>query len=247
MNDLFRWLQLAGLAVATSLASSATLAADIDWSFADHPHPGMFEFTSGELAKIETVEPEKDLSDDERYCSQIVPVHYQIYNERYPDYSSSGEEQARWQAWKNHTVRDKKDPASYCVVFNAAAKLQDLGIWPLDQKLIFCGRYLRSPENPHESALIDAIDEVVTYAKLGDSLATTILFWGHKSTGAIQLNPDVEYYVRKSMRESRLANLLTDTSHIDPKLSDEKRDFLDQAVERDDFASVLENTPPCAQ
>lgn len=241
---LANWLQIAVVALAIALLGSKTLAADIDWSFADNPHPEFLELRESQQSTfLDTFGKYREFSFS-RYCREILRVQYKFYNEHYPAFSQVGDAQTRHKAWKEYVVESRKTSPG-CVVTLTSNELENMRNWPTEADLFYCGRFSRLARTEHEAHFVRLVQEMKTYAKLGDTSAYQKLAASVPAGHPIRLNPDVSYFLGKSLGKIRYLEPYADTSHLDPKLSDEKRQFLDEAVERDDFASVLESTPPC--
>jgi len=110
----------------------------------------------------------------------------------------------------------------------------------------FCGLYSRPPATATEREAAKFIDELFEYTKYGSNSAISALLTANRLMGIVEMNPDVEYYIsRLVVPELKGERPPRDVSHLKPLLSEERRAFVDRAVENFDLQTVLDTTEPC--
>ncbi|NKB53813.1 MAG: hypothetical protein GKR97_16620 [Rhizobiaceae bacterium] len=215
-------------------------AIKLDWSFADHPYPDRSEYTEAEVEALEAArEPGETYTNN---CGLGIQAQYKIYNDRYPEFAKVADENERFLAWKYHIVADGKDWLGGCVFGMSFLTILDL-IYQVE--LVFCGVFSRQPNSPVEKAFVDSVVEMREYLKLDVGVMMSHVLILHESGSSVNLNPDVEYYIRKSLEMKDLYDETFRTDHLEELLTRQRRAFLDAAVQNRDFDAVLDTTPPC--
>ncbi|MCY0096232.1 hypothetical protein [Hoeflea ulvae] len=216
------------------------------WSFKLHPHPEVQDLTLSERRL-------RDSIDFERYphiypaCLDQVDVDYAIYQGRYPAFSRQGEPAENLRAWKRHIVRQLYPGFSICVAGLPAyalqfheAELEEVGI-------VFCGRFSGQAKSPIDMFFQAQIREALDFAVDGNrGVAFGVLLYS-PARSAVRLNPDVEYYFRKSFEnDDDYLPRDWDSSHLIDQLTDQRKAFVEDAVKRRDLQAVLDTTADCA-
>ncbi len=229
--------------VAASIFVGVSFAADIDWSFTDHPHPRSHQLSAEEEAALDAAHrPDIPLN---KFCDRVVQTNFEIYNKHYPQFVATGDLQTRYSAWRYHLVAVPVPWESSCVFGQSFMKTSESLQAIIKSGLVFCGVYSRQPRTPKEREFVNDMNELVDFIGFGDPDAVWNLFNFRLSKPQINLNPGVEYFLRKSLRQNERRKNDRKTSHLEPLLSRERIEFLDQAVKRRDFEAVLQSTEPC--
>ena len=133
-----------------------------------------------------------------------------------------------------------------CIVLNLDDILQLYYEDGILDDLYFCGRFSRVPYTDAERRYAAAVTQLFDYVKLGNRRAAFFFFLNIGKNGPVLLNPDIEYYLRGLLPPAyEMDDGLDDTSHLEPLLTAERKAFLDAAIARRDFDSVLKTSPPC--
>lgn len=219
------------------------LGAEISgWSFKTHPHPHLSDMTQQEMdLRFQTKFDGTSLSVS---CNETLEVEFGIYNRRFSGFDQFGDADQRFLAWKYHIVSDDMSfvvCATHHAVFEIAAIQDEIG----KTGLMFCGKFSREPVSPLERKFVQLIEEMLSYALLGSPDAYESFTYVSEFQGLIDLNPDVEFFLREGLRRAEIFKAEWDTSHLVDQLTPQRRQFLDKAIEADDFAAVLETTAPC--
>lgn len=238
---------LAIFAVLLIAISSAAQAQQISWSFAENPQPTFADLTKEERAAIEKAEAKNAEAEPGKYCAELPRAYFKIYNDRYPAFAERENELARYMAWKAHMVAQGMSSPSTCIVGDASIQLMRSMSWPAHIDLLFCGKYSRAPQNSDEEKLQDDLNELVEYAKLGSADAISSLLVANSDNPPIILNADVEYYLRKALKQTGEHESQWDTSHLEQSPNNERMQLLGKALETYDLALVLQTTHPCAE
>ncbi len=239
-----RSLKLAfAMLLAMFLFIGVSSAADIDWSFADHPHPEPHQLSVEEEAALNAAHrPDIPFT---KFCDRVVQANFDIYNKHYPQFAATGDFPTRYSAWRYHLVAVPVPWESSCVFDQTSMKISESLQTIIKSGLVFCGVYSRQPRTPKEKEFVNDMNELVDFIGFGDPDAVWQLFNFRLSKPQINLNPDVEYFLRKSLRQNERLKNDRKTSHLEPLLSRERIEFIDQAVKRRDFEAVLQSTRPC--
>ena len=218
-------------------------AAEIgDWSFEDHPHPQYLQLTNEEKLFM------KRLSrvDKEISCKKKIAGAYKIYKDRYSDFKNSNNAEGQLKLWKKHIMKGNYHDLELCIVLNIDDILPLYYEDGIVDDLYFCGRFSRVPYTDAERRYAAAVTQLFDYVKLGNRRAAFFFFLNIGKNGPVLLNPDIEYYLRGLLPPAyEMDDGLDDTSHLEPLLTAERKAFLDAAIARRDFDSVLKTSPPC--
>lgn len=179
------------------------------------------------------------------FCADAVDVDYEIYNRRYPAFANQGNPKENLRAWKRHIVKQRYPGFSWCVgslpnyaIDWYAEELESAGIF-------FCGHFSALPENDADRLLADLVNEALDFW-LDGSRGVAFGFFILADKKLINLNADVEYYLRRSLEnDEEYRPEDWDTSHLIRRLTPERRAFVDAALERRDLKTVLATTPAC--
>ncbi len=213
---------------------------DIEWSFSDHPFPRKFQLTEGERDALAAPHNPGALYIEN--CELELKIGFDIYKSRYPRFAEIGDKENRFSAWKRHIVEQSKSGLQYCVVDLPFVRFIELFYWG---DLIYCGQFSREPETSVEHERVQALSEIIDYARLGKPSALSVLLILNGPDGKVRLNPDLEYYMRRLFKKLGVYDDEWDTAHLEPALSPQRQAFVEAAVEREDFAAVLDTTEPC--
>ncbi|MEM8540643.1 MAG: hypothetical protein AAGF25_06775, partial [Pseudomonadota bacterium] len=140
---------------------------------------------------------------------------------------------------------DHNNLENFCIRISAANRILDA---KYDTDLIFCGVFSLKPETSLEQAFAEAVEELTSYVDVSNLAAMHELLYHHRPGTIVWLNPDVELYVRKYAYQNTELERHEGTwytGHLEPLLAPERIEFVNAAVERGDFASVLNTTAPC--
>ena len=231
--------------VLATLTSSAR-SQHLNWSFADHPQPTAAELTKDEITAIERIESKDFQSEPEKFCIELPRTYFEIYNDRYPAFARIESGSARYLAWRAHIVERGTATPATCIVGDLSIRLMRAMSWPADIGLVYCGKYSRAPQNPQEKRFHDYLNELVEYARLGFADAISDLLVVNSDGPPVILNPDVEYYLRKTLEIGGEHEWYWNTSHLEPLLSAERVEFVNEAVKKRELNKVLQTTPHCA-
>lgn len=216
---------------------------DLEWSFSDQPHPADHTLTRDEKAPLQETAQEQGFTE---YCSKLLSAHFNIYNDRFPKFMQTGSADRRFLAWKYHVVvdgfSDGYNGAKHCVQFMAFNRASEANT---SNNLHFCGAFSDDSRIRSDREFRNAIEETISYADAGNPYALDSLLILHLPDSNVMLNPDVEFYIRKSLRINDEYKDTWDTTHLEPLLTPERIGFVNAALERGDFASVLNTTAPC--
>ncbi len=218
-------------------------AVKLDWSFADHPHPDETNLTAEERTATFLSIGWRGKPTD--FCPNVISVQFEIYNDRYPGFAEIGTEEERFKAWKIHIVEGTYDKSLDCIVGEPFMKILDVR---REVELVFCGVFSRQPISQSEKAFVNLVVEMLDYMKLGIGSVIGDLIILHKPDDPyvrVNLNPDVEYLFRKSLKLMDIYEGHFNTDHLEPHLTKQRMDFIDAAVQNRDFDAVLDTTPPC--
>lgn len=186
------------------------------------------------------------------YCVAALTYEFRYYNRLYPDFVTVGNRTWRWRQWRYHLVHNSSqminEPSrltAFCAALVPTDQLMDLELLDYESDLVFCGQYSRNPESFVEKRAVALIDELLDFARFGspDALHSFVLPLPYKRH--IQLNADVEYFMRKILQISGERNFDWSTGHLESQMSAERKGFVDEALAHGDFQSVLDTTGPC--
>ena len=236
--------------------SVGALAQNNIWSFEDNPSPRIYKLTPSEeklLNESLAKEPKSEI------CKNSLAANYKIYNDRYPDFRSIADEKTRYKNWKLHLLEIRN--GATCIYNNAYDTLKENVMAYYDSDFYYCGRFSRLPTTPKEVETKELMVELVDYVRVKPLIMSfhllilnkfSVLYSAipeFKANGLdplIKLNPDVEYFLRKSVQLEGLSGIESwDMSSLMPLLSKEKIAFLDEAANNEDFDIVLDNTAAC--
>lgn len=236
---------LLGFALGQQGVGAAVAGDAAAWQFKLHPHPEVQELTLAERTL-------RDSIDFGHYthiypaCLDKVDVYYAIYQGRYPAFSRQGESAANLRAWKRHIVKQLYPGFSICVaglpyyaLLFHEAELEEV-------EIVFCGRFSGEAKSPIDRFFRTQIREALDFAIDGNRGVAFGVFLYSPSRSAVRLNPDVEYYFRKSFEnDDDYLPRDWDTSHLIDQLTRERRAIVDDAVKRRDLQVVLDTTADC--
>jgi len=212
---------------------------ELEWSFVDNPYPFEHMLTDKERAAVQLPSEENDFA---KFCERLVQAHFKIYSDRYPQFAESGPEDKRFVAWKRHIIEDGYTFESYCIDLQPFFGLLEA---QHQVNLIFCGVFSGKPATTHERVFVHAVEKLIADADAGNFRAMHQLMNLHTPESSLSLNPDVELYIRKLLQSNDEYKKEWHTCHLEPLLTPERIEFVNTAVERGDFAAVLETTAPC--
>ena len=237
---------------ALNLSASIVIAATNDawsrglnWSFAEHPHLYRERQTLDEHAARALVD-EMEFETLHARCEEVLRVGFKIYSDRYPHFSKIGTRARRFRAWKYHIVVDYYPIEIHCAVTLPFLQLLRL-LFPNDVGLVFCGVFLREPETQKEHQFVKILEEMIDYADYGKLVIMDHFILLHEPDTSFDLNPDVEYFFRKSLQRNDEYKNVWDTRHLEPLLTRERKKFVSDAAGRKDLMSVLYTTPDCTK
>jgi len=220
-------------------------ADQLKWSFADHPHPQNYKLTSEEKIALNSI---KDKRGGIELCGKIMQTQFAIYGKRYPRFEESGSVENRFSDWKLHLLNGNYYDESECITEGLYLKVFET---KYDVGLVYCGILLRSPQTEQEYLFVESLEQLVSYSHMGVLAAMNNLLHLHKPGSAVSFNPDIELYIRKFLHKNdkfgqfNVFDGVWYTGHLEPLLTPERIEFVNTAVERGDFAAVLETTAPC--
>jgi hypothetical protein len=255
-DKLFRFVVLfmvSGIYLSTLtglLSVGAAWGKQLDWSFSEHPRPESSQHTEAERAEWMDVLSTYIMHGN--FCDHMLKIDFEIYNRRYPHFVETGDPVERFRAWTNHVVAVSSKFAMHPERIPAACIIQ----MPYDElirvlaenstlDLTYCGVYSRLPKTRAEQKFVKAVDDWMDYALLGSPDPMQGLLQDRLPKQQINLNADVEYYLLKYLQIHGETMFDWGTQHLDHVLTAERKAFVDAAVERRDFAAVLDTTPPC--
>lgn len=96
------------------------LAQQLDWSFAEHPHPSFDELTSAEFNIWKRGLTDPGLASN---CRATLANAFAIYEGRYPDFARTGEVDRRYRAFKAHIAQNPPDGIGICIYQIPATEL----------------------------------------------------------------------------------------------------------------------------
>ena len=235
---------------------SSALAQNNIWSFEDNPQPQDIDYTMKEKQLIENSFSSAPLGE---FCKMNLSAKYKIYNNHYPDFQTFDDEETRYKNWKLYLVKTR-DIAT-CEHDNAYETLKDYIEIHYNNDFYFCGRFSREAQTEDEIKIFTFINELIDYVEIKPAgIAFSFIILNEFSNAVssstyakvdglnplIKLNPDVEYFLRKSMElGKKMSAKEWDVSHLLPFLNKEKISFLDEEILRKDFTAVLNATAPC--
>jgi hypothetical protein len=215
-------------------------AQELNWSFEQHPHPGYLEKTPAETAAIYAAR-DSGLTYPGG-CVRGTRAAFDLYHQRYPQFAESGDEETRFKRWKWHIVSSGGYGERHCIIHLPYLLIPDL---EGGSDLIFCGRFSGVPITKTDQIFFEIVSEMRDHAQLGISESMQFLMLLNGSLWDIELNPDVDYFVRKWLAQSGYKAKGVETDHLQPVLTPERKAFVDEALVRGDLKSVLETTAPC--
>ena len=223
--------------IAIFLSTHPATAAE--WSFDEHPHPSIFDYTKKERRIARSLRFAFDIDS----CLVSLLSSYRIYRERYPDYEKTGDPITNFENWKRHLVHSDQEIIPTCLFYEEGSRFHDMSY---RRPFFFCGRSLDEPEASYDENIEMQFAKLLDFANSGRSDAVYELFDTQRHRPNIALNPDVEFYFRRIIRtDIWLQEELRDTSHLEPHLDAERKAFVEKAVKTRDLAAVMATTAPC--
>lgn len=249
-------------ALVALIASNTTLADDNKWSFAIHPHPRKFEYS--QLQQQIWQQAILSQGDDIEICDEVLRAEYDIYKLEYPAFvfSELALEPKMHRAWRDHLVKDFYHLPTQCMVNGAHARVLEL-LMHLDWVNVrFCGSLAAAPAATAMSPgstrpqlapltlgddyLAAGLEQMLNLAGLGVPEAMVNVLNYARMQPNLTLNPDVEYFLRMSLRRTFRFEEHWGVEQFKRHLSDKRLAFLELAVDRADLNAVRQTSPPCA-
>jgi len=217
---------------------------NLDWSFVEHPDPYVSGYTAEEFRFLDKV---SSASPDNGVCEAGTRARFKIYRDRYPDFEKSGEPMANYRNWKLNFAEILGKDFTGCLIISPMIKFFNLQKPRYNPGMYYCGKISGPPQSDRHKEMSAIAEELMAFAGIGNWHAIdTILFLNHLGERFIDLNTDVEYFLRKSLPvDWEFDKRNKDTSNLEPLLDAERRAFVDAALERSDLQAVLDTTAPC--
>lgn len=225
----------------------STLRADEigSWSFDDYPQPALSQMNL--LEQLAILNAKKQALNPESSCRRSLQVEYQIYLGRYPRYTLVWDEGERYGRWKRHMAQNlavQDLTCLYQVLYSDLSKLNSSKM--VGKDFVFCGKYSRAPKNHDEIGTKKLIDELVMYANFGMERAVKTF---HRLTVFIyvfDIPVDLNYYFYNLANKSRYSKSLDmNLAELKKNIPRARIAFLDAAVQRQDYRSVIDTLPAC--
>ncbi len=219
------------------------LAQKLDWSFEEHPQPISFDLVGEEFRLLTRGTADTGSHD---YCRIILANAFEIYERRHPDFLKTGEIDRRYREWKAYMARKNDIYLGFCLYEIPTMELYRTSFRIDMDGLQFCGARITSSGTPAERYFQYFTDQLLDNAEAGQVDALDSLLASNELRDLISLNPDIEYFLRRSLfvaGEGKPEDW--DVSQMLPELDAERIAFLDDAIARKDFAAVVATTPAC--
>lgn len=205
--------------------------------------PDFPDITVPERERIEAIKPDGDGSVP--LCTRLVEAHLGVYKARYPEFAPERASDNRLAGWRRHVTDPPIAGLSGCIydlAFYAVVKM----IPEVEGMPIYCGLYAEVPKSASAMDLAARLDELVALAGNGAGEPLGNLLMLHELAPFVALNPDVEYFLRRSLkREAWTDSAQWDVTPLLDALSAERIEALNKAVAERNLAFVLATTPAC--
>lgn len=228
--------------IIASMAASSAASNELYWSFDDHPHPQSHMLTVEEKNTLNSI---NDYRGGIELCSKTMQSQFAIYGGRFPRFEQSGAEEKRFSAWKLHLLKGDYEFESECITDELFLKILETKHYV---NLVYCGIFSGIAETEQEHLFVESLEQMASYAHLGILTAMGNFISLHRPGSNLSLNPDVEFFIRKSLQKNvELVEYKYTwyTGHLEPLMTQERIEFVNAAVERGDLDAVLSSTSPC--
>lgn len=218
--------------------------ANSNWSFDDHPHPSFSDLTEEEHEQLAT-----GIFGLERveYCRSVMANAFDIYRARYPELRKTGELDKNYRDWKKSVAKQNPSGIGTCPFSLPLYELVEHRPAFVAAGLVFCGANPPPQTSDVEVHFEYLTGQLISNISTGHKEALFSLLLTHDMESIVSLNPDIEYFIRKSIERIREFEPTDwDVSALTPQLDAERIAFLDQAIEAGDFQSVVATTKPCS-
>lgn len=248
-SDKFNYTVLILLTVIIYLSNATIIfivspasAEELNWSFADQPHPLEHQLTAEEEAVLESIDEKRG---GVELCAKVMQTQFAIYGARYPRFEESGPIEKRFSAWKHHLLKGDYYYESSCINDELFLKVLNT---KYEVDFVYCGVFSDIAETEKEYLFVESLEQMASYAHMGILEAMHNLLSLHKPGSSLSLNPDVELFIRKSLQKNdELVEYKYTwyTGHLEPLMTHERIKFVDDAAKRGDLEAVLSSTSPC--
>jgi len=188
-------------------------------------------------------------------CQEQLNILYENYAKLYPDYRPLMGKAALRKNWRQSLVHDgidnRLDSFNFCVYSMLSNSIQKSPLRNEKTRNIFCGRfgnYLRETE----LQIAESLQELTGYALYGSASANYHLLNVTDTYAAITMNDDVRYYFQELLKQQTaskpkirkaLESVFLPETSIKP--SPKRRKFVEDALARGDYQTVLATSDPC--
>ena len=236
------------LALAALIASGTTLAEDKAWSFKANPHPRKFEYS--DLQDQLWQKAMRTWGDEIDICDAVLAAEYEVYKLEYPAFvfSELALEPQMHRAWRDHMVEERYHLPTQCMVRSAHARILELLGHVEWVSFRFCGNlHTGLPNTFDEDYLAAGLERMLELAALGapEAMVNVLYYAAAAGQPNLTLNPDIEYYLRMSLRSSPRHEEHWGVAGLETHLPAERIAFLKAAVSRRDLAVVRDTSATC--
>ncbi|MEP1206788.1 MAG: hypothetical protein ABJM29_07225 [Rhizobiaceae bacterium] len=216
------------------------------WSFKQKPHPRKYQYSDQQREIWEQALMGGGRAAD--ICEALLDAEYRVYKLHYPAFVDADlSYDPDWQqAWRRHLVSDNYHLPTQCIVHTAHNRIVELLNHVGAVRFRFCGNLGSKPQTFDEDHLAAGLDQMLVLAGQGvpEAIINALSYASHMPN--FELNTDVEYFLRQSLRKTYRFEHHWGVNHLQTELAAPRRVFVEDAVERRDLEKVLQTTASCA-